>query len=374
MGDRGNRIQEIIADLYDGVLHEAAWHRALTSIAQLVGGQGPYLATFVPTTGAVLHDALHGYDADVVRQFREHWATKDIRVSAGQSVPLERLVTGAMLLPKGLWERSEICNEFLHDEDMGWFLACWVHKSSSRITCLSVQATHERGRFGHDDIDALQLLVSHVRRSLDIKEQLQVRQVRADAIKEALQRAPFGVVVLDADGYVLDITQAAQAVLETARLLKRESGRRFLFADPLACQLRELRMSGMKTGHVVDGVLHARRPNGQQPITLIITPAGQSTELWLGEQPRWFVFVFDPLRPVRLSIETLRHDLCLTRREAEVVALLTNGQSLAQTARSLKISAETARGHLKAVFTKTGCHSQAEIVRRIALGPAAQGA
>lgn len=371
-GERQRWMQETIAALYDGVLDETAWQSALAAIAKAVGGQGPYLASFVPATGAVLRDSVPGYDPSVMKQFREHWATKDIRLPAGRSVARDALVTEAMILPRGAWERSEIFNEFMFKEDMAWFLACWLHKGPTKLTSLSIQATHDRGPFGRGDIETLQPVIPHVRRALEIKDQLQARQVRIDALKESFERAPFGVVVLDAKGYVADLTRSAQSVLEAARVLQREPGPRFTFTNPLGHQLAQMMTSGMTAGGMDDGVLHVERL-GRPPITLVLAPVGAATETWLDERPRWIVFVFDPERETRVSIETLRRDLSLTRREAQVVGLLAGGASLERIAQVLKVSVETARAHLKGAFAKTGCHTQAELVRRIALGPASCG-
>jgi DNA-binding CsgD family transcriptional regulator len=58
----------------------------------------------------------------------------------------------------------------------------------------------------------------------------------------------------------------------------------------------------------------------------------------------------------------------LTRAEARLVSHLAQGASLAQTADAMGISRETARTHLKAVFSKTDTKRQAELVLLFAKG------
>ncbi|WP_049621162.1 LuxR C-terminal-related transcriptional regulator [Frateuria defendens] len=59
-----------------------------------------------------------------------------------------------------------------------------------------------------------------------------------------------------------------------------------------------------------------------------------------------------------------RH-LHLTRREAVLVILLSDGRDLHDCAQRLAISDGTARNHLKHVFEKTALHSQAALVARL---------
>ena len=90
----------------------------------------------------------------------------------------------------------------------------------------------------------------------------------------------------------------------------------------------------------------------------------------LGHSPTWLLFVFDPERRVKASVEILMQDLRLTRREAELAALLAEGQDMQGIAHRLSISEHTARQHLKCIFMKTDIHSQADLARRIVSGPA----
>ena len=70
------------------------------------------------------------------------------------------------------------------------------------------------------------------------------------------------------------------------------------------------------------------------------------------------VIVLDVSRPATVNEESL--DL-LTRREAEVAHMIASGRTPREAAARLRISYETARLHLKSVFSKVGVHGQAEL-------------
>ncbi|RMH43693.1 MAG: LuxR family transcriptional regulator [Deltaproteobacteria bacterium] len=63
---------------------------------------------------------------------------------------------------------------------------------------------------------------------------------------------------------------------------------------------------------------------------------------------------FDEVPPVDLSV--------LSSRELEIVRHLLQGRRVAQIAKSLYLSPNTVRSHLKSVFRKLGVHSQGELI------------
>ena len=67
------------------------------------------------------------------------------------------------------------------------------------------------------------------------------------------------------------------------------------------------------------------------------------------------------LAEVRRAMPSLRD---LTAREQEVLVHFLDGLSVETIARHLYVSAHTVRNHLKAIFTKVGVRSQAELRER----------
>jgi DNA-binding CsgD family transcriptional regulator len=82
---------------------------------------------------------------------------------------------------------------------------------------------------------------------------------------------------------------------------------------------------------------------------------------------RWTGSLTCHLRPSRRlimneSVELLRSHFDLTPSEARLTLRLVAGDKLQSAAVKLDISYETARGHLKNIFNKTGARRQAELV------------
>jgi len=82
-----------------------------------------------------------------------------------------------------------------------------------------------------------------------------------------------------------------------------------------------------------------------------------------GGRPRVAVIV-EPAHPARIA-PLLMSAYGLTDREQEVTRLVLQGDSTAQIAERLVVSAHTVQQHLKAVFEKTGVHSRRDLVGKV---------
>jgi DNA-binding CsgD family transcriptional regulator len=134
---------------------------------------------------------------------------------------------------------------------------------------------------------------------------------------------------------------------------------------------RSLDISGWGTarrGFVGDALLHVPR-KGRLPLSILVIPTSPSRTSWVSGDPTYVLLVFDPERQLAMNEQLLATDLGLTDRESQVVALLAGGLQIEQIAQHLQVTVHTVRSQLKAAFHKTGCHTQAQLVKRLLLGP-----
>jgi DNA-binding CsgD family transcriptional regulator len=81
------------------------------------------------------------------------------------------------------------------------------------------------------------------------------------------------------------------------------------------------------------------------------------------------VLITDPERQAPANGDLLRELFQLTRKEAAITAKLSEGKSVEQAATELSVTYETARTHLRRIFSKTGTSRQAELLLLIARLP-----
>lgn len=358
----------IIDDLYAGTLDEAAWNRAIMCIVDLLRASGALLFSLNPASGEILRDENHRLDPSMVEEYRRHWTFEDCRRESLLTIPVGCPATELTLqVPR--WHRSATLNEFCRPHDVPHFMPAWLHKADTKMVVLGLQGSRQRGAFESRDMETFRRLLPHIIRALEIRDRLQRAQIRADALASCLDSVNFGLVVLDAIGRVLDCNAVAQALIRANGGVRCDRDRVLRLREPAGSQLRGWITTGVPSARVLDGFMQVAR-RGALPLSILLAPLPNPNSSWIGGDPRWLLFIFDPERGLQASPELISRDLAITAREAELAALLAAGHNLHSAAQRLKVSGHTARGQLKSIFRKTGLHTQAELIRRIALGPA----
>ncbi|PSO16457.1 LuxR C-terminal-related transcriptional regulator [Bradyrhizobium sp. MOS003] len=101
------------------------------------------------------------------------------------------------------------------------------------------------------------------------------------------------------------------------------------------------------------------------PVVLRLLPVdGAARSVFLGARALLILSNLAP-RPAP-DPALISQALDLTPAESRLAALLATGTSIAGAAEHLRISRETARNHLKSIFSKTGIHRQSELVTLVA--------
>jgi DNA-binding CsgD family transcriptional regulator len=363
-------IPSIIDDLYVGALDDDVWTRASIAIGDSVGATGVHFFSFNPSTNSVIRDEAHRIDPQLTSAYRNHYFTKDILVEPFVTIPVGEPTPEYKLVSLDSWKKSELFNELAIPYDMPYVLTTLLHRSPDKIVALSLKTSSKHGPFHMHEAERLKQVVPHLSRVLEIKDRLAASQVRADTLAKTLDSLSFGVLVLDATGCVIESNTIAAEILRAPRagISVNKQGRVHL-REPAGSTLYRWIIAGKPPAQNFDGLLHVSHPS-KQHLSILASPLPQKTKSWIGGDPRWILLLFDPERRTQVSTKLIAHDLGISEREAEVAALLSAGYDLRAIAVMLNISVHTVRTHLKAIFSKTGVRSQAELIQRIANGPA----
>jgi DNA-binding CsgD family transcriptional regulator len=365
---------QIIDDLYAGTLDSSAWDRALIGMADWIGSSGALLLSVNPTTAVILRDEIHRLDSDSVLAYRKHWITQDIRLAAAMQVPIAEPMFERILGIEEKWKRAAIFNDFAVPQDMPYFLATWLHKAPDKVVALSFQGSCRRGPFDESDSRRTKSLMPHLRRAFEIRDRLEMQQIRADTLSSAIEGLQFGLFVLDEKGCILDASGLAQEMLRREPSIRREKDHTLWLREPAGSQLRSLVRNNKAANSRSGGGFNVPRDGGLQSLSVLVSPMPAVPVTWTGADPRWLVFIFDPERRVAPAASIIAVDLGISEREAEIAALLAIGYDLSCISQRLSISIHTARSHLKHIFSKTGIQSQSDLIRRILTSPAAYSA
>ena len=195
-----------------------------------------------------------------------------------------------------------------------------------------------------------------------------------DQLRSIMDRLPTGVILLDASRRPVVTNQSAD------RIIAQRDGFRIDGGGPCAANARENAMLQQiladvleaEPGHELErtGFMAVSRPSGKRSFALMLTPLMAAP---IGSHARDAVaaiFISDPEAGLSSATEVLETVYSLTHSEAQLVRLLSEGMSLEEVAQARGVSINTARSHLKRVFSKTDTKRQGELVRLVLTGVA----
>lgn len=210
------------------------------------------------------------------------------------------------------------------------------------------------------DIPAAQRLLGHLLRALHHASRAANAERQFSVCSQALDRLAVGAVFLDADGAVLRSAGLADDVLGARDGLSLRRGR-------IAAK------DGGEDRVLQSAIRNALGGTAREPATLAISRPSMARDLGVIVQPLAHgavVLIRDAERGSAPENAVLQQLFGMTPTEAELARRLSTGLTLDESAESMSISRNTARAHLRAIFSKSGITRQTELVR-LMLGSAA---
>ena len=242
-----------------------------------------------------------------------------------------------------------------------------VTRDTSRVVGLACLNDDKRGAIGDHSSEWIRSLVPHVASSLQISRRIERSRAEAASLRQTLSCFSVGVMSITPELVLRYCNAEGERVLKACDGIARQGGRLRLTDRAAEDRLRSA-VAKFATESVGDtpGCIFVERPSGAPSYTLVVA-AGRAAMSAGCPTGAATVFVTDPAGPSALpSPALLAEGLGLTATEAEVARLAAMGRGMAFVAGTLGISLNTARTHLKAVYSKTHVNSQAALTRLIA--------
>src|SRR5262245_58354054 len=180
-------------------------------------------------------------------------------------------------------------------------------------------------------------------------------------ILHLLEALGCGRLILDTKGRVLQTNEKAQRYLGTQLDISRRGGARVGPLDQVEVGLREALKTSLNIMPILGEHIIVPRENGR-PLLLrsVALPGEKETEQFTA------LIVLDLEDCPYPDEKLLRELFLLTPAECRLASRLCCGEALDSIAKDLNVGRGTLRGHLKALFWKTGTRRQGELIALLA--------
>jgi DNA-binding CsgD family transcriptional regulator len=368
------RAQRLIDRIYAAALDPDVWQDVAEGVSEIFGGSPTMLDFVIPAELAGRH-----YVVGVEERYRlshvEHlfkdtpFSTRYVLQWADRFGDLGEVIGHVDLAS------TELYTEWLKPQGLA---AAWtvghsiVNENREPMGGFGIFPREGMPPYTREQFAEADLLVPHLRRSLEIHRTLHGAKRVQLALAEAIDRLPTGLLLLDAKRRVVVQNRGAE------RILAANDGFRIDRHGPSADDARENATLQKLIADAIDarggqelraaGFVAVSRPSGERSYAVMVTPLLAAPGQGGISEAVVAIFVADPSARFYAGPEALTELYQLTHSEAELVRLLASGLSLEEAAVKRGVSLNTARSHLKHVFAKTDTSRQGELVRLIISG------
>jgi DNA-binding CsgD family transcriptional regulator/PAS domain-containing protein len=359
------QFSELVGMIYQGPLEDVPWKSALDLMRRHLKAIYVTLMLRPPTSDRAGLMVNASGDRPVEREasYSNYFYALDPFVG----LPPDRVVTVEEIVGEAKLRNSEFYKQFLKPVDVLHVMGADI-RTDDGIECrLRVCRSHTGAPFSESDKALCEALLPHLKRAVQLHSHLDLIESERKLYAGTVDRMLVGTVILDERGAMLRTNGVADEMLRENDGLRLAKGG--LVAD-YGNENRELQrlIDQAVTGHsggtpAVIKAISITRPSGRGKLGVLIRsiPPEQWSE---GRRlPSVAVFIRDPERKSEASHEMVRRLFDLTPAEAALALRLANGLTLDEAAEQLNIRKNTARAHLRSIFSKIGVTRQTTLVR-----------
>lgn len=207
--------------------------------------------------------------------------------------------------------------------------------------------------------DSIRILI------VDISDQYDTAILNSEesSLSEALDHLASGVMLVNEHMKIFYKNKSTEKLFKGNSILTNENGYLGCKTPELTAELHHLILKD--TGDT----LTISRGEKKPPLHIFVSPLHSRSSNYGHDLPIAVVFVFETVNDTERIGDVIRTLYNLSPSEAKIAAMLVFNPHLEEVAKSLGITYNTARTHLKRIYLKTGTNRMSSLVHRIMTGP-----
>jgi len=367
----GASVQQLVATLYESLSEPGREQSFVEQYAERVGattGAIIVLTDFASDRNQVL--ACTRVDPAYRKAYEEYYGSVNVYVQRLKQMRTDAIVQpGEAICPDDELVRTEYYNDYMRPQRVHHSLGMAMHLGGGLHVHLGATRPKSDGAFGNDETAVAEAIAAHLGPVFQVRERFLRAQQRAATLSRLTDALPFGVLLLNGRGKIMEANHRAAEILRARDGLSSNQGELAAAFPGEASALRQLVARALATsqGRALDpgDALRISRTSWRRAYNVLVSPfrAGISPNPDQDGFPAALVIVGDPEQEPGCEISGFCRLYGLTPAEGRVCSLLLNGRSPKEIAAELRITMNTARTHIKRILSKTETTRQAELVR-----------
>jgi DNA-binding CsgD family transcriptional regulator len=364
-----NHAEAAIAGFYAASTGTGEWQTALDSLLAATGFDGAAFFVVDRARQTSLDWRWHRLDTADADAYLRDYVSIDPRAAQVFVPEPQRLLYDYLHTPESEIDRDPFYAWFQARQKHRYYVGGQSRTGGDLTLTLTLHRPRGRGHVTADELARFGRLFDHFEHAVHLQHCVGLNASRQAESLDALDREPFGVVVLDAHGHVLHANSAANAMaaqadaftLAAIGISADNPANRNALATCIADTLR---------GRVSRPVRLARRFGGRPYAVTAYRmpqPGRQMPDMLMKTgYAAVAIRIFDPDAENSASLAAVVDLLGLTRQEAQVLAGLMDGADPAEIAASAGLRPATVRSYLTSIYRKVGVRRQGALVAEIA--------
>lgn len=357
-----DRLSAIVESLYEAALQTSAWPACLEGLRQDFAGNFVSLIVRAGTRddlGLIVSASGDHHIVDPTNPL--------IEMSPFTGLPPDKLVTLADILSETDWRASQYYRDWCAPRGVFHVMAVDIATQDGGIYGLRITRPEDAPAFSEADRDLYRRLHPHLKRALNLHLSINQNRRVNSLYSHAMAQLMVGVIVLDEQGLVLECNAMAQGIVEQAdglRVVGKQLEATYANDNRKLQRLVRDAMAPKATGQVaLIEAMSVSRPSGRVSWGVVVQAMAPDRWTEGKHRPSVAVFVRDAEGKAHPPLKLAQQLFQLTPAETALAIELANGLSLEEAAEALGIRRNTARAHLRSIFSKTGVRRQTELVR-----------
>lgn len=361
-------LSDLIGAIYDCALQPSNWRLVLDTIIERFVFASAVLDIVRPDSATSSVQVVAGIDTEYFTLFG-HYIADSIEMWGGRAVletwPLEEPAVANQIIPIERKRKNRYFIDVLAPRGFTDGVVLPLARDKNLFCYLGLNRHVSFGDVTPDVVDGLRLLAPHLRRAVTISNLLDLHAVERATFASVLDAMTSGVVLVGEDLDILHANPAAGAMLSKGTVVADRQGRlqargphaqmAMTAAVKIAAQ-DETKLTRRGIGVPAQGL------GGEASVLHVMPLTGGNIRPGLFQRAVAAVFVSPVDRPLQAPIDAMALLYDLTPAESKVLASLSQGHSLAETAAALGVANSTVKTHVLRIFDKTGRNSQAQLV------------